>query len=162
MKSEYVTLLTVTVSLLSGWGGAFIAGHFSRKASTDAIDKEHQIAVEKRKEEERIELLQLYVSIIRMDFEENPVEYQMNGSMSLDHAFFNKEIRPKIYEKYYLIHENVILHFNQIEHKNSAIVASDAFGGFDDMDVIHIAQSYENMIEEIKLLVNKERMTTME
>lgn len=159
MKSEYVTLLTITISLLSGWGGALISGYFSRKASTDAIDKEHKLEIEKRKEAERIELLNLYVAIIKLDYEKNPVEYGLNGEARFDNDFFYDEIRPKIYDKYYLIHENVINYFNQIENKNEAIANSDMFGGFDAGDIIDIAHSYENMVKEIKLIVDKQRAT---
>lgn len=157
MKSEYVTLLTVFVSLLSVLGGAFITGYFSRKASIDAIDREHKLSLEKRKESERLELLNLYVSIIKLDYEKNPVEHGFNGEANFDYNFFDDEMRPKIYDKYYLIHENVIIHFNQIENKNAAIANSDAFGGFDESDITDIAYSYENMIEEVKLIVDKQR-----
>jgi hypothetical protein len=129
MKTEYVTLLTVAVSLLSGWGGAFIAGYFSRKSSIDAMDKEYQLSLEKRNETERRELLNLYVSIIKSDFERSPITLYPNGLLSLDQRFYDDEIRPKIYEKYYLIHENVIIHFNQIEKRNAEINAND---GYDD------------------------------
>lgn len=159
MKSEYVTLLTITVSLLSGWGGALISGYFSRKASTDAIDKEHKLEMEKRNETERIELLNLYVAIIKLDYEKNPVDYGFNGEAKFDNNFFHDEIRPRIYDKYYLIHENVIIHFNDIENKNAAIENSDMFGGFDERDITDIAYSYENMVEEIKLIVDKQRAT---
>src|SRR5690625_2679327 len=148
MKSEYVTLLTITISLLSGWGGALISGHFSRKASTDAIDQEHKLEMEKRKESESIQLLNLYVAIIKLDYEKNPVDYGFNGEAKFDNNLFHDEIRPKIYEKYYLVHENVIIYFNQIEN-------SDMFGGFDEKDITDIAYSYENMVEEIKLIVDK-------
>ncbi len=158
MKPEYVTLLTVTISLLSGLGGAFITGYFSRKTSTDAIDREHNLAIKKRKESERRELLQLYVSIIKLDYEKNPIEYSPNGTRHLDYSFFNDEIRPRIYDKYYLIHENVIVHFNQIENRNAEI---NAVGGYDDIDVMDIAYSYENLIEEIKLIVDSQRATTL-
>src|SRR5699024_9488759 len=101
MKAEYVTLLTVTISLLSGWGGAFIEGYFSRKASTDVIDKEYKLAIHKRKEKERIALLNLYVSLIRLDYEESPIEYNQDGTSHLDYHFFNNYVRPRIYDKYY-------------------------------------------------------------
>jgi len=42
----------------------------------------------------------------------------------------------------------VIIYFNQIEN-------SDMFGGFDEKDITDIAYSYENMVEEIKLIVDK-------
>lgn len=57
IKAEYVTLLTVTVSLLSGWGGVFIAGYFSRRAIIDVIEKEHQVSLEKMMASERRDLL---------------------------------------------------------------------------------------------------------
>lgn len=158
MKPEYVTLLTVTISLLSGWGGAFIAGYFSRKASTDAIDREYKIAVEKRKDAERIELLNLYVSIIKADYEKGIVEYFPNGMMQLSYNDYDKEIRPKIYDKYYLIHEKIIKYFNNIENKNAEI---DAVGGFDNEDMMDIAYNYTKMIDEIKKIVDSNRMTIM-
>lgn len=158
MKSEYVTLLTVTISLLSGWGGAIIAGHFSRKASTDAIDREYKIAIEKRKDEERIELLKVYVSIIKVEYEKGIVEYFPNGMMQLSYNDFDKEIRPKIYDKYYLIHESVIRYFNNIENKNAEI---DAVGGFDNEDMMDIAYNYIKMIDEIKKIIDSNRMTIM-
>lgn len=158
MKPEYVTLLTVTISLLSGWGGAFIAGYFSRKASTDAIDREYKIAVEKRKDAERIELLNLYVSIIKADYEKGIVEHFPNGMMQLNHNDYDEEIRPKIYDKYYLIHENIIKYFNNIENKNAEI---DAVGRFDNEDMIDLACNYLKMIEEIKKIVDSNRMTLM-
>lgn len=158
MKPEYVTLLTVTISLLSGWGGAFIAGYFSRKSSTDAIDREYKIAVEKRKDAERIELLKVYVSIIKVEYEKGIVEYFPNGMMQLSYNDFDKEIRPKIYDKYYLIHESVIWYFNKIENKNAEI---DAVGGFDNEDMMDIAYNYTKMIDEIKKIVDSNRMTIM-
>lgn len=157
MKSEYVTLLTIIISLLSGWGGAIISGYFSRKASTDTIELEHKLEIKKRKEKERVELLDLYVTIIKLDYEKNPVDYGYNGEARLDHNLFHEVIRPKIYDKYYLIHDNVIIHFNEIENKNSMIENSDLFGGFDESDITDIAHSYILMIHEIKLIVDKQR-----
>lgn len=159
MKTEYVTLLTIIVSMLSGWGGALISGYFSRKASTDAIDKEHKLNLEKHKEKEKTELLNMYVDIIKLNYEKNPVDYGFNGEARLDYNIFNDKIRPRIYDKYYLVHENVIVHFNYIEDTNTEIENSDVFGGFDYSDFVDIAFSYENMIEEIKLIVDKQRLT---
>lgn len=154
IKTEYVTLLTVTVSLLSGWGGAFIAGYFSRRANIEVMEKEHQISLEKMKETERINLLQLYVSIIKLDFEKNPITYYPNGAMSLDDNFFKDEIRPLVYDKYHLIHEKVIVYFNNIEKCNAEI---NNTGNYDEMDMVDIANTYLNMVTEIKEIVDTQR-----
>lgn len=154
MKSEYVTLLTVIASIVSGWGGAFIAGHFSRKASTDAIEKERDIEEKKNIEIEKRNLLGMYITLIRLDYEENPVSYQNNGAPNLDGDFFHQEVRPRIYTRYYAIHEDIIKEFNYIEERISIINSSN---NYDETDFIDIAYSYENMIEEIKLIVDKER-----
>lgn len=158
MKAEYVTLLTVTISLLSGWGGSLISGYLSRKASTEIIEKEYKLSLQKRRESERRELLQVYVTIIKLDFEKSPITHYPNGALSLDDNYFSEEIRPVMYDKYYLIHEDVILHFNQIENKSAEI---NATGNFGELDAIDIAYSYENMIEEIKLIVDTQRTRTL-
>lgn len=49
------------------------------------------------------------------------------------------------------------MHFNFIENRNAEI---NAIGGFDDIDAVDIAYSYENMIEDIKLIVDKQRAKT--
>lgn len=159
MRPEYVTLLTVTVSLIGSIGVAFITGYFSRKASTDAIDKEHRINHNKEKEREKRELTKLYISVIKADYENDMVIFHPNGFAELENDIYKETVRDMIYDKYHLIHDTVIKHFNKIEETNQKISNYEMYSDNSDLqlDIHVVADSYILMIEEIKKIVNKQR-----
>ena len=107
-------------------------------------------------------MLNLYINIIKLDYETNPVIYGQNGEAKFDFDFFENEIRPKIYKNYELIHTEVIKHFNEIEEINSNTEKNASFDLHGNMDIhevlIYIAYSYDNMLNEIKLIVDTNRL----
>lgn len=160
MKSEYVTLLTVVASIFSGWGGAFIAGYFSRKASTDAIDKERRIEKDKEKEKNKRELIKLYLYLIKLDYGKRVVDYNPSGYAEINTQKYNEYIRDAIYKKYHLIHETVIRKFNTIEEFNQKISHDEFYADANEMiiDIDVAASTYLDMIKEIKKVLDKERL----
>lgn len=160
MNSEYVTLLTVMVALVSSLSTAFITGYLSRKASTDVIDKEHKIEKKKEKEQERRELITLYISVIKANYESSIVTYHPNGLMEMNEALYKGAVRRLIYGKYHLIHDTVIKHFNNIEEKNQKISDYEMYSDNSEiqLDIYSAADSYVQMVKEIRRIVDKERL----
>jgi|SRR5699024_3224374 len=160
MKAEYVTLLTVFASIVSGWGGAFIAGYFSRKASTDAIDKEREIRKDETRKKSEKNLIKLYTYLIKIDYGKEVFSMNSGGFSELDMDIYNNHIRDAIYEKYHLVHESVIKHFNKIEKTNQKLMHDQFYSGSNEMiaDIDAAAEAYRDMIKEIKRILDKERM----
>lgn len=148
-------------SIISGWGGAFIAGYYSRRAAIDALDKERSIGKEEKQKKKKRELIDLYIHIIKIDYGNQLAEYSQSGFAILNFETYNEHIRNQIYKKYHLVHETVIKEFNKIEKINQKLRYNEFYADQSEMlmDEDKVVTHYNNMIKEIKKLLDNERVS---
>jgi|SRR5690625_2456714 len=160
MKTEYVTLLTVVMSTISGLGGAFITGHFSKKSASEAVEKEHSIERNKQRRKEKEELLRMYVKVIKVDYEKVFVHVSPSGMMYLDYKMYNEEIRSEIYNHYHLVHNEVIEYFKEMEFISGKLQRDEQYADRNEIaiDENHLASLYIDMVAKIEEILDKERL----
>jgi len=104
---DVLAFLKELIPVLSGLGGAFIGGYFTRKSQHDLLSKEIAREQNKEKRKEEIETLLVYNQIIKIDGEKLLVSHIGGSYNEFDINTYQDLIRPVIYEKFHLIHSDV-------------------------------------------------------
>jgi hypothetical protein len=102
-----LTLLNALLPVLSGIGGAFIGGYFTRKSQHDLLSREIAREDSRERRKELRETLDIYSKVLEIDGE---ILFTVHIGGSFTEFEINKyqeKIRPVLYEKFYLIHNDV-------------------------------------------------------
>ncbi|MFD1018288.1 hypothetical protein [Thalassobacillus hwangdonensis] len=110
-------LLTDFIPVIAALGGAMVGGYFSRKSQNDAIQLQIERDKEIAKKQEMNELMSIYNDILRINGEKIMVAHVGGGHTELDIKLYEQAIRPLVYEKFHLIHENVAKIVEKIDRK---------------------------------------------
>jgi hypothetical protein len=104
---KVLTVLNALLPVLSGIGGAFIGGYFTRKSQHDLLSRE--IAREDTREmrKELRETLDIYSKVLEIDGEILFTVLIGGSHTEFEIDKYQEKIRPVLYGKFYLIHNDV-------------------------------------------------------
>lgn len=112
---DILAFLNALLPVLSGLGGAYIGGYFTRKSQHDLLTIEIAREESKEKRKEAIETLLIYNQIIKIDGEDLLVTFVGGSQVEFEINIYQDKIRPMIYEKFHLIHKDVADVIKQID-----------------------------------------------
>jgi hypothetical protein len=112
---DFLAILNVLLPVVSGLGGAYIGGYFTRKSQLELIAKEMSRDENKQKRSEKIETLIVYNNIMKIDGEEILITHVGGSFNEFDINSYQEKIRPIIYEKFHLIHSDVASYVKKID-----------------------------------------------
>jgi hypothetical protein len=144
---DILAFLNALLPVLSGIGGAFIGGYFTRKSQQDLLNKEIAREENKEKRKEARETLQLYNQILKIDGEEALVIHIGGPLDEFNIKIYQEKIRPIIYEKFHLIHKDVAAIIREIDH---IIAKCNYMEEITDDDHILLSSYYSKLMIEIQ------------
>ncbi|MEK4201158.1 hypothetical protein [Cytobacillus sp. FSL K6-0265] len=107
MKEFILSILNIILPVVTGLGGAFIGGYFTRKGQMDLLDKEILREEMKEKRRDAIDRMRAYNHVMNIDGEKLLVEYIGGSQVEFDIKTYQNEIRPIIYENFHLINRDI-------------------------------------------------------
>ncbi|MCC2381167.1 hypothetical protein LKM00_27630 [Bacillus wiedmannii] len=132
-------LLTVVSTLTAVW----LTQRGNRKTLKQQIIRDEK----KEKRDELRETLGVYDKILKIHGENAVVIDVANKLEEFDYKVYQKEVRPILYEKYHLLHDEVAMIVNLIDED---IKRCTFFGEFEDRDHVGLCNYYNDLIRKIR------------
>jgi hypothetical protein len=148
LDKELINFLNVTLPVITGLGGAFIAGYFTRKGQKEVLRIEIQRERIKEKQRETIETLEIYSRILRIDGEKLLITFGGGGAVEFDIEGYQQNIRPIIYEKFYLIEQGIA---DQVRSLDNNIEKCNFQEEASDEDHKEFANLYWSIINKVEM-----------
>lgn len=144
---EYMPLFASITTATATLGAVYLTQIWNRKTQKDLLKQQIIRDEIKEKRNELKETLEVYDKVLRVDGE-NTVVIDIDGRLEeFDFNVYQKEVRPILYEKYHLLHDEVAKLVTYIDHD---IKRCKFFGEFEDSDHYGLSQDYNNLIKNIR------------
>lgn len=141
--NDIFNFLTILITAVSGIGGAFIGAYFTRKSQLDLLIREEN----KEKRQVQKEALEIYNRVLKVDGE-SIVTIPVGGPIvEFDLKIYQDEIRPILFEKYHLIHDDVAKIVSEIDAIVQQCNFNEEITKEDHDDLCH---KYYSLIDNIK------------
>ncbi|MBH0166270.1 hypothetical protein IHV12_15210 [Fictibacillus sp. 7GRE50] len=147
MKDMLLELIKVIFPASVGLIGAFLGIYFTRKTQNDLFDKEIKKEEQKEKRLEVIDALDIYSRVLKLDGENTLVTNGGGGFYEFDITLYLKEVRPILYEKFYLLHEDIAEYIIDLDERIQNINYEEQLKTEDDY---YLQDRYFDLIKAIK------------
>lgn len=104
---DFLYVLNIILPVITGLGGAFIGGYFTRKSQNDLLDKEIAREEIREKRNEVNKTMNVYNQIIKIDGEKLLVVHVGGPHVEFEIKLYQEFIRPLIYDNFHIIHKDV-------------------------------------------------------
>ncbi|PFF63976.1 hypothetical protein [Bacillus cereus] len=143
MKEFIPNIITGVCTLIGALGGVY----WTQKGNKDSLKQQIIRDEMKEKRNELKEALEIYNRILKVSRERSVIID--NGGLPEEFNFnvYQKEVRPILYEKYHLLHDEVAKIVTDID----SIIGYMYFGGGDDRtEHMNLGNKYNKLIENIE------------
>ncbi|PGS28388.1 hypothetical protein COC59_05175 [Bacillus cereus] len=142
MKEFIPNIITGVCTLAGALGGVLWTQRGNRKLLELQIKRDEM----KEKRNELKETLEVYNQVLKINGENAVIDYDNNGFSKLDLNVYQQKIRPILYEKYHLLHDEVAKMVTDMD----SIIGHMYFGGEDRTEHMNLSDKYNKLIENIK------------
>ncbi|TXR98731.1 hypothetical protein DN390_16430 [Bacillus sp. SH7-1] len=138
----FASIVTGIITLIA----VLLTQRGNKKVQKDLL--ELQITRDERKEQrnELKETLEVYNQVLKINGENAVIDYDNNGFSKLDLKVYQQKIRPILYEKYHLLHDEVA----KIVTDMDSIIGHMYFGGEGRTEHMNLSDKYNKLIENIE------------
>ncbi|HDX9533046.1 TPA: hypothetical protein ROX87_002446 [Bacillus thuringiensis] len=150
MKEFIPNIITGVCTLMGAFGGVY----WTQKGNKNMLEQQIIRDEIKEKRNELKETLKVYDKVLKVHGE-NTVVIEVDGKLEeFDFNVYQKEVRPILYERYHLLHDEVAEKVAYIDHD---IKRCKFFGEFEDSDHYGLCKDYEILIKNIRKNIHEFR-----
>lgn len=144
---EYMPLFASITTATATLGAVYLTQIWNRKTQKDLLKQQIIRDEIKEKRNELKETLEVYNQVLKMDGE-NTLIIPVGGPIfEFDLNIYQKEIRPILYEKYHLLHDEIARNVSEID---LAIKKCTYYEEVERDDHEYFCRKYSNLIRDIK------------
>ncbi|MGG3042604.1 hypothetical protein ABEO76_05260 [Bacillus anthracis] len=138
----FASIATGIVTLIAVW----LTQKGNKKVQKDLLELQIKRDEMKEKRNELKETLEVYNQVLKINGENAVIDYDNNGFSKLDLKVYQQKIRPILYEKYHLLHDEVA----KIVADMDSIIGHMYFGGEGHTEHMNLSDKYNKLIESIE------------
>ncbi|HHK5542652.1 hypothetical protein JDS67_12710 [Bacillus cereus] len=152
MKEFIPNIITGVCTLIGALGGVYGTQRGNKKVLKQQIMRDEK----KENRKELIETLEAYNKILKADGENVVVDEKTNAFGEFNLSVYQKEIRPILYEKYHLLHDEVAW---KVANMDEVIKVVNLMEEFERIDHVSLCADYKSIISIIKKKIYEFRKT---
>ncbi|MGD6835484.1 hypothetical protein ACQCVL_02670 [Bacillus thuringiensis] len=144
---EFIQAIGPVLTVISTLAAVWLTQRGNRKTQKNLLEQQIIRDEIKERRNELKETLEVYNKILKVDGE-NAVVIDEDGKLKeFDFNIYQKEVRPILYEKYHLLHDEVAKIVTCIDHD---IKRCQFFGEVEDRDHYGFCKDYDDLIKNIR------------
>lgn len=140
---EFMPLFASITTAVATLGAVYLTQLWSRKTQKDLLEQQVIRDEKKEKRDELKETLEVYNKILKIHGENSVVIDVADRLAEFDFNVYQKEIRPILYEKYHLLHEEVA---ERVALMDQVIKNCNFFKEVEREDHIELCGNYNRLI----------------
>ncbi|MED1299824.1 hypothetical protein P4U65_04545 [Bacillus pacificus] len=144
---EFIQAIGPGLTVVSTLAAVWLTQKGNRKTQTNLLEQQIIRDEIKERRNEQKETLEVYNKILKVDGE-NTVVIDEDGKLrEFDFNIYQKEVRPILYEKYHLLHDEVakIVACIDLDIKRCKL-----FGEIEESDHYGLCKDYDDLIKNIR------------
>ncbi|MFV5912483.1 hypothetical protein [Bacillus cereus] len=139
----FASIVTGTITLIA----VLLTQKGNKKVQKDLLEIQMERDEMKERRKELIETLEVYNKILKVDGENTVVIDEEGKLREFDFNIYQKEVRPILYERYHLLHDEVAMIVMLIDED---IKRCKLFGEIEDSDNYGLCKGYDDLIKNIR------------
>ncbi|MEM5633387.1 hypothetical protein COJ11_14690 [Bacillus cereus] len=140
---EFMPLFASITTAVATLGAVYLTQLWSRKTQKDLLEQQVIRDEKKEKRDELKETLEVYNKILKIHGENSVVIDVADRLAEFDFNVYQKEVRPILYEKYHLLHEEVA---ERVALMDQVIKNCNFFKEVEREDHIELCGNYNRLI----------------
>ncbi|EOO66481.1 phage protein [Bacillus cereus VD196] len=140
---EFMPLFASITTAVATLGAVYLTQLWSRKTQKDLSEQQVIRDEKKEKRNELIETLEIYNKILKIHGENSVVIDVADKPEEFDFNVYQKEVRPILYEKYHLLHEEIA---ERVALMDQIIKSCNFFQEVEREDHTELCSNYNRLI----------------